>query len=121
VFDYNAMIAEYALHVAPNQSTPTVVGMLIKTKPASARTVAPASVRPASAESSIAEHADRAPAIIRHEQPHYEPQEAAAYTARNPSRFSVQDEPVVSDEPVVMDEEAAEPAATEVYQPRFRR
>lgn len=34
VYDYNAMIAEYALNVAPNQSPGTIVGMLIKTKPA---------------------------------------------------------------------------------------
>lgn len=33
VFDYNAMIAEYALNVAPNQSPGTIVSMLIKTRP----------------------------------------------------------------------------------------
>src|SRR5690606_2773435 len=52
VFEYNAMIAEYALNVAPHQSTGTIVGMLIKTKPVTATRTKP-TVRAASAETPV--------------------------------------------------------------------
>jgi hypothetical protein len=66
VYEYNAMIAEYALNVAPNQSPGTIVGMLIKTKPAtrSATIVREEQVVRVSGEQPIA--ADQAP-ILRHE------------------------------------------------------
>jgi hypothetical protein len=64
VYDYNAMIAEYALNVAPNQSPATIVGMLIKTKPATRSATIirdDSSVRAVSAEGPIA--ADQAPIL----------------------------------------------------------
>jgi hypothetical protein len=119
VLDYNAMIAEYALHVAPNHSTPTIVSMLIKTKPAAARTVAPASVRPASAESAIADHA---PAIIHDEQPHYGAPEPASRMARNPVRYTLPaDEAVTSEEGATEEEAAVAAPATGSFVPSFRR
>lgn len=73
VFDYNSMIAEYALNVAPHQSTGTIVGMLIKTKPAATARQPQPSVRAASAETPVV--ADDAPQL----QPAYlEPSENAA-------------------------------------------
>ena len=61
VFDYNAMIAEYALNVAPHQSTGTIVGMLIKTKPAATARQQQPAVRAASAEAPVV--ADDAPQL----------------------------------------------------------
>ncbi len=77
VFEYNAVIAEYALHVAPGQPAETVVGMLIKTRPTerSASVVSSRVIRTVSSNEPIA--ADAAPNL-------------AAPAART---FSVQDQP----------------------------
>lgn len=61
VFDYNSMIAEYALNVAPHQSTGTIVGMLIKTKPAATARQQQSTIRAASAEAPVV--ADDAPQL----------------------------------------------------------
>ena len=117
VFEYNAMIAEYALHVAPgSQSLETLVGMLIKTKPAvrsaaiqprgDVRTVAGEEViiseeiLPADTQPRLAEPQRRFPqeAYQSAQQPQ---EEQSQPVVQQPSRFQYNVEPAPMEEEVI--------------------
>lgn len=117
VFDYNAMIAEYALNVAPNQPPSTIVGMLIKTRPItrSATVVREdAVVRTISSEEPIA--ADNAPELrsaqprtIEYAQPTRAiPNQAIQYEAEDVvTEGQIIDSQPIEDPAVIMAEEVS--------------
>jgi hypothetical protein len=116
VFDYNAIIAEYALNVAPRQSPGTIVGMLIKTKPSttegSASIIADSRViRTVSSDTPLpADAADAAPVLSSPNRFQYqaqpqsddaqydEPAAAAPVISQPPGRFQFNSSAQLSDE-----------------------